>query len=299
MHTSRLGKFVIVLAGAIGFLYVGGGHAHADAVSVNNVSVTNNSTSSQSVGGAAATVINDTTKQVGATVSDITNNDPPTSVGSVDASVQPGQPNDKTTGLAPINSEPSILSEQTTTTDKSVAPVVTSGSGTSSGSGDVIPSAAQASASQVAYYPPKQIQPTMLPSSQNPPLATANDGSGHPKTPEPTLPQGAFVLVSTVGAPSPMVKFLTGSGAPAKFIHTSLVLLLVLILSSLTALVTSAFLSYLKASGYSIAPRGSTPQFNFAFPVGEFELSHRLKTSSLFSTPQRLLGGWWYQGGRI
>ncbi len=293
MHTSRLGKVIVILLGAIGLLCVGGGHAHADSVNVHSstvgsVSVTTNNNSQSS--SSSSTVTTDkgqsSSGQPAKTVDDSSNNKPDITATASGQSQSPAVATSDDTGLSGSTSD--------TAPAKDTTPTVILAAGT------MPPSVVDTgqSPSHVIYYHPQTTIPTIVGSEHGTPMTNSAPGNP-PKPSQPTIPVGTSGLVSTAVAQSPVLKFNGGPGAVGLDRDLSLAFVLILMVTLASALIVSAFISFLRASGFATAPRGSSPHFNFAFPVSEFALSLRLKTNSLFRTPQLLLGSWWDQGGRI
>ena len=84
MNTSRLGKLVVILLGSIGLLYIGGGNAHADAVSIssksaNNVASTSNNISSDQTSASLVMSVGSNNDQNNTTPSGTGSNDQTTS----------------------------------------------------------------------------------------------------------------------------------------------------------------------------------------------------------------------------
>jgi len=313
MSKSRLGKLIVILMGAIGLLYIGGGIAHADTVniaspSVGNVAVSNNNVDSGSAQATTSTsVTSESTNQTTVTASGkhggFHNNGgaqatPGGTVATATVTTQPAAaPNSEIDATANTNVDADSLPTVAATTMPSdgggtplIVPV-----------GTVPPTTVTPNApiAKVVYYQPRSVVPTMVATDHGTPVAATSNQGGQPKPAVPTMPQGATALVSATVAPSPVMRFHGSLAALQTARGYGLAVLLTLLVALASVGVVSAFLSFLRASGFSTAPRGSSPRFNFAFPVGEFGLSTVLKTNSFFSTPQLLQGGWWYQGGRI
>ena len=105
--------------------------------------------------------------------------------------------------------------------------------------------------------------------------------------------------MSAVAAPAPLIKFQAAMVAFGASRGTGLIILLTVLIAVISVMLLGTFLDHLTAMGSSRAPRGATPNLNFAFPVSEFGLSLRLKINSLFSVLMPPQGGGLYDGGRI
>lgn len=317
MKTSRLGKLIVILLGAIGLLYIGGGAAHADTVNVQtqavgNVAVNNNdsvSGSSSVQNNVSTSATPDVTNQHQTVVDASGKHDGiHNTTGAGDQAAAASSMSKSKLGPPATVPNSEIDASANSVNSASNQPLATVTTPPSDGGGTpvIVPvgtvvtatTSPGAPVAKVVYYQPRSVVPTMVATDHGTPMATNSAPDGQPKPTTPTLPQGTTALVSAPTTVSPLLRFHGSLAALQAARGLGQALVLILTVTLLSALVANTFLSFLRASGFSTAPRGSSPHPNFAFPVGEFGLSDRLKTNSLFSTPQRLPGSWWYQGGR-
>lgn len=305
-QTSRLGKFIVVLLGSIGLMYIGGGHAHADTITVAAAPASNLTSPTDNATVHTATVTS-TTVSTSATSSD--NNDqllpPAPSNGNhhLDGSPAIMSPTDQTasTPVSPnseidgSNSLSVIVTNLPTNPKDALATTSTS----ASPFGSSVAAAPAPTSTQVTVnvYATRRAAVGTNANSHTSPIAPAAAPT-NPK-PTPAMPTGTSMLVSSAASAAPMVKFqaaLAGLGATR---GRAVTVTLMLLISVSVVFLVSAFMDHLRAMGSVRAPRGATTTFHFAFPISEFGLSLRLKTGSLFSSVLiPALAGGLYEGGR-